>query len=204
MGKICKRCNIEKQVTDFYDDKTYKCKLMSVCKECFLKERRAFYATNGGKEKARLAWRRRIRSESDKEIIKAKHKEYYKTMRAKIKYWKASAKRRNINWSITKEQIEAIPKVCYYTGIELSMEPNLPNTISLERIDSSKPYENGNVVFCCSDINRMKQEFSIEYFVETCRKVWKNSSRLVKAKKIINNIEAIKKFIEIYDKPKED
>jgi len=43
-------------------------------------------------------------------------------------------------------------------------------TASLDRIDSSKGYEEGNVTWVHKDLNRMKWELSREVFLEWCRK----------------------------------
>lgn len=47
-------------------------------------------------------------------------------------------------------------------------------TASLDRIDSSKGYIEGNVQWVHKDINRMKQEFSEEYFIQMCELVTNN------------------------------
>ena len=60
---------------------------------------------------------------------------------------------------------------CFYTGRQLSPEPNHPNTLSLDRQDSSVGYVQGNVVICIWDVNAMKQDLSHERFVELCHDV---------------------------------
>ena len=42
-------------------------------------------------------------------------------------------------------------KKCYFTGLTLT-----PDTFSIDRIDSNKPYEHGNVVACHRDFNNLK------------------------------------------------
>lgn len=42
---------------------------------------------------------------------------------------------------------------------------------SIDRIDSSVGYVEGNMQWVHKDVNRMKQEFSESYFIETCRLV---------------------------------
>lgn len=44
-------------------------------------------------------------------------------------------------------------------------------TASLDRIDSSKGYVEGNVQWVHKDINRMKNSFQQDYFIELCSKV---------------------------------
>jgi hypothetical protein len=44
-------------------------------------------------------------------------------------------------------------------------------TASLDRIDSNKGYVIGNVQWVHKDINKMKNIFSMEYFIKTCKEV---------------------------------
>jgi hypothetical protein len=49
------------------------------------------------------------------------------------------------------------------------------NTASLDRIDSSKGYEIGNVQWVHKDINFMKRTYSQEYFIQMCKLVAENN-----------------------------
>lgn len=42
---------------------------------------------------------------------------------------------------------------------------------SLDRIDSSKEYTKDNIAWIHKDIQRMKSDFPIEYFIQTCNKI---------------------------------
>jgi hypothetical protein len=64
-----------------------------------------------------------------------------------------------------------MPKICYYTGIALTNKRNLPNTLSLDRIDSNKGYTKNNVVFCCAKINIMKSDMDVDEFIDLCKKI---------------------------------
>jgi len=44
-------------------------------------------------------------------------------------------------------------------------------TASLDRIDSTKGYVKGNVQWVHKDINKMKREYSQEYFIDLCTKI---------------------------------
>ncbi len=48
------------------------------------------------------------------------------------------------------------------------------NTASLDRIDSSKGYIEGNLQWVHKDVNKMKTDFSQEKFIELCKKVTQN------------------------------
>jgi len=50
------------------------------------------------------------------------------------------------------------------------------NTASLDRIDSSKGYIEGNVQWVHRDINWMKQDFDQKYFIDFCKDIAKNHS----------------------------
>lgn len=92
-------------------------------------------------------------------------------MEGRVKAWKSNAKTRKIPFDITLDYLNTLPRTCYYTDVPLVFEMNKPNTISLDRLDSSKGYVKGNVVFCSSDINYMKSDFTYKQFLSLCRKV---------------------------------
>ncbi len=85
--------------------------------------------------------------------------------------------RRNIDFSITIEYMWELflqqNKKCALTGIELIMRPARIRTASIDRIDCKKGYTTENVQWVHKDINRMKNIFDQEYFIETCKKVSK-------------------------------
>jgi hypothetical protein len=70
---------------------------------------------------------------------------------------------------------------CALSGIELTFpknnnkEENKKSTASLDRIDSSKGYTKDNVQWVHKDINRMKNVYSQEYFIEMCKAVSENA-----------------------------
>ena len=64
--------------------------------------------------------------------------------------------------------------MCALSGIKLSLlsgHKDRNYTASLDRIDSSKGYIKGNVQWVHKDINRMKQEFSAEKFLNLCKQI---------------------------------
>jgi hypothetical protein len=66
-------------------------------------------------------------------------------------------------------------KKCALSGINLTISNSHPyNTASLDRIDSSKGYEEGNVQWVHKTINFMKRTYSQEYFIEMCKLVAKH------------------------------
>ena len=96
-------------------------------------------------------------------------------------YWSRvinTAKRRNIKFDISIEfgwQIfENQNSKCKISGLNLSFgekKSGRSQTASLDRIDSSKGYIEGNVQWVHKDVNRMKSDFSEEYLFNLIRKI---------------------------------
>lgn len=101
------------------------------------------------------------------------------------------AKKRNIEVSVTKEQIlELLEKQnykCALSGVSLIMSrsfskdrTNLASstTASLDRIDSSIGYVLGNVQWVHKDINIMKNKFDNQYFIDICKLIAGNQCEI--------------------------
>ncbi len=108
---------------------------------------------------------------TNRERALKKQKAYSATFRGKFSDWKGKASYRGIDWSLTEEYLKALPQTCHYSGIDLTLEQNKPNTISLDRIDSSKGYVEGNVVFCSWRINQAKNTMSQQEFLSMCKSI---------------------------------
>lgn len=63
--------------------------------------------------------------------------------------------------------------LCFYTGIVLAYQFNLPNTFSIDRLDSTKGYDKDNIVLCIFDVNRMKSNHSLDKFLRLCNQISK-------------------------------
>lgn len=92
---------------------------------------------------------------------------------------KWGAVKRGIHFDLTKDYLWDLYQnqdgKCYYTGIDVTLNTrNNKKTASLDRIDSSKGYVEGNVVWVHKDINLMKNVFSKEQFVNYCKLVVDN------------------------------
>lgn len=73
--------------------------------------------------------------------------------------------------------------LCYYSGLPIQFYPKTKTkehwkkqTASIDRIDSSKPYEIDNIVITHKDINKMKLDFVKEEFLFYCNKIYKHSN----------------------------
>lgn len=94
---------------------------------------------------------------------------------------KRRAKRRNLEWSLNKEQVKKLTKQdCHYCGIEPQQiisqtgcnGPYIYN--GLDRIDNSKGYIIDNVVPCCKFCNQAKSSMTIEQFREWLTRIYKH------------------------------
>lgn len=68
--------------------------------------------------------------------------------------------------------------LCAYTQDELTLPTKWDDrdyTASIDRVDSSKGYVEGNIQFVHRHINIMKNVFSEPYFIEMCKKVSNNN-----------------------------
>jgi thymidylate synthase ThyX len=79
--------------------------------------------------------------------------------KVKVSRIKTSAKKRNLEFNLTPEYLLSLglPKYCKYLEVELdySAESLQPNSVSLNRIDSSKGYIEGNVELISNKANIM-------------------------------------------------
>lgn len=86
-----------------------------------------------------------------------------------------SAKNRNIEYNITKEYLWSVyinqGRKCALSGLDIKFGKRFKGeeiTASLDRIDSSKGYIEGNVQWIHKEINKMKFTKSDEHFVYYC------------------------------------
>ena len=92
---------------------------------------------------------------------------------------KHGAMRRNIDFKIDIEFMDKLWNeqngICALSGIKLKISTRVTDgintTASLDRIDSSKGYIEGNVQWVHKDINKIKWGLSTETFIKYCRKV---------------------------------
>lgn len=83
---------------------------------------------------------------------------------------------RGYEWDLTPEFIldlyEEQEGLCALTGWPIGWsEKGLTATVSIDRIDSSEGYLQGNVQLLHKDVNMAKQQYSQEYFIEICKAV---------------------------------
>jgi IS30 family transposase len=115
---------------------------------------------------------RHVRSDKAKDNQPAKNKLFYK--------YKYSAQKRNYSFILSKIRFEElISQNCYYCNSEPSQIEitNGRHTLvynGIDRIDSSKGYEEGNVVPCCKYCNQMKSDMDADMFIGQIKKIYNN------------------------------
>jgi hypothetical protein len=73
-------------------------------------------------------------------------------------------------WNLFLQQ----DRKCALSGVDLYFNQKCRDkiqTASLDRIDNTRGYVKGNVQWVHKDINRMKNVFTQEYFIETCKRI---------------------------------
>jgi hypothetical protein len=84
-----------------------------------------------------------------------------------------AAKNRGIEWAIDSQflrvQWEKQQGRCFYTGIPMSLDVKTFRGMrkpSIDRVDSGVGYVAGNVVFCLTAINYLKNDYGAEEVIE--------------------------------------
>lgn len=86
--------------------------------------------------------------------------------------YKKNAKKRNIDFNLTKEEFYDITsRPCYYCNDYSNKDINNNFYSGVDRIDSSVGYEINNVVPCCDICNKMKLDYSKEFFINHIHKI---------------------------------
>ena len=109
----------------------------------------------------------------------------------KLLKMKASAKKRNIRWALSDEEVyKLMQQNCYYCGAK----PKISNTKryltnrfngdfssnGLDRVDNNRGYTLDNVVPCCSECNYAKGTLSATEFKELAARIYKHSVESLK------------------------
>lgn len=91
------------------------------------------------------------------------------TVNSRYNKYKKGARKRNLNFDLTKIQFDYITKQsCFYCG-----ENELPYR-GIDRINSNKSYYPGNIVPCCEECNRMKMAYPFFDFLIRVEKIYNN------------------------------
>ncbi len=166
--KQCRKCGIEKTFSEFHKSKTKKYGINSICKVCATEASHIYYLKHADAISAKVSvYRKSYIPRHTREID------------SRLKYLCTKAKNRNKEFSLVLKDLldvfEVQQGLCAYTKLPLLAAINQFNTVSLDRIDSSKGYHKDNIQLVCAAINKMKQEYTEELFVYLCHLVAQNN-----------------------------
>lgn len=95
-----------------------------------------------------------------------------------------SAKRRDLEFNVSKEYLWDLYVLqngkCALTGLDIKfgrVHNRHETTASLDRIDNTKGYVEGNLRWVLKDINMLRADYDTEYFIKLCNLVAKNNPR---------------------------
>jgi hypothetical protein len=76
-----------------------------------------------------------------------------------------------IDMKYASDLFELQNRKCALSSVPIHLHTFTKRTASLDRIDSGQGYVPGNVQWVHKDVNRMKNVYDQDYFIETCRKI---------------------------------
>jgi len=160
---ICSKCNLPKPNTEYNTNRCgYGRKFTSECKSC-----RALYSKTEGKEmKNRVAIKQRKKHRLNMIFNSAK----------------GNSKRKGIKFDLSQDFINSLFEkqkgLCFYSGKpmydDITGMENSNDSVSIDKIIPSKGYIEGNVVLCRWIINRIKQDLTIEEFLQMSEDIKNN------------------------------
>lgn len=166
--KICTRCKVEKDTSEFHKSKDKKFGVNNVCKICAKIISKKYYSKNSKQIKQRVS------CYSQSYIPK-----HSREIDSRLKNLCTKAKSRTKEFTLIDQDLldlwEKQNGQCAYTKLPMLATSNQFNTVSLDRVDSSKGYVVGNVQLVCAAINKMKQEYTEELFVLMSHLVTQNN-----------------------------
>jgi len=163
--KICSHCKLEKLANKFYKDKSRKDGLHHCCKKCF-------------------SIHQELYRKNHREEIHKKNFQYNRSLDGIFVNVRYSAKRRNIEFNLTKEEFivwyNNQEKKCYYCkrNLEEIKKDKILNLnsyrFSIDRKDNNRSYSLDNIVLCCLGCNVVKGKFFTEQEMLKMGSVLKN------------------------------
>jgi len=160
--KICKICKQEKNLSEYHKLKKGLDGVRTTCKECRKKEKIEYNLRDYVIEKNKNYY------QNNKESIRNRLNKYYWTLTSQYHEYKKRAKKKNIQFEITKDDsISFYNTNCYYCGEKI-------NGLGIDRVDNKKGYVINNIVPCCSKCNFMKHVLSKEEFISHIMKIIKH------------------------------
>lgn len=156
----CSRCNENKNLEEFYKDRSSSRGVTSACKECLSK------CSNRKKNEDKHNAKKKEIRKIDPEILNAPKRSKYQKLDPITKVYtqaKSRAKRKGIEFTIEKSDLH-VDDLCPILGVPfvVGTKNNYEYTHSLDRIDNSKGYIPGNVQIITKKANTMKNSASLK------------------------------------------
>ena len=141
------------------EDVVFQVEPTKICKSCGERKPRSSFHRN--------RWRKGGRMDSCKDCTSKRSRKYYRT-KGNLKTRMRSIKTRDPESQVNQAYIEYLWNKqggrCYYSGFQMTNDPNHKDTWSVNRVDSSKGYTIDNIVLCCRAVNMMKQDLDLPDF----------------------------------------
>lgn len=174
--KECLKCKVSKELSEFYKKSSTKDGLTSQCKVCVnLSNKSRPISTEKGRQyrkkyESKPEIQQKIKEEyqRDKEKIRKRLETYRWTFPAQKRDYKKSAKKRNLEFTLSDEQcMEFFEKSCYYC--------NTPyKGLGIDRVNNKEGYVYENCKPCCYTCNLMKRVMTFDEFKEHINKIYNN------------------------------
>jgi hypothetical protein len=160
--KICTKCKIEKEYSEFHFAAKGIGGVRSVCKSCRSIEKTEYLSRDYVKIKSHDNYIKNFDS------IRKRTALHYWTLNGQYHQYKKSAKKRGLEFPL--KEIDCIPFYntdCFYCGDKI-------NGLGIDRLDNSVGYISTNIVPCCKSCNFMKHVKSKDEFIEHLKKIITN------------------------------
>lgn len=142
-----------------------------VCSRCGIRKPVSEYHHN--------RWRKHGYMDECKSCVSSRAQNYYNSngnMKSRLRIMK----RRDPDMTLTEEEINGMWQEqggkCYYSGLDMTLDPGHKETWSVDRVDPSKGYNLENCVLCCSAVNMMKQDFELPEFRRYIAAIYERNS----------------------------
>lgn len=137
---------------------------------------------NGWRGECRICFNehQRFKQEMSKHelVVSKKYRDKYrkeKPLECLLRHARGNAKRRFKEFDLDLDTIYDLwnnqSGFCFYTGRRMRFEIGFPDSVSLDRIDSSRGYLNDNIALCQKQVNIMKNDATIEELITFCKDV---------------------------------
>lgn len=177
--KKCAHCQSEISISLFSRNRNKKDGLQDYCKKCDqIKHKKYYYNKNHQEQKQIYGVHQREKQQQNPLFINDPEIWYFNQVK------RAASKRKNCLFNLDYQDILLIPhKQCCFCGIKIKFTKTFTQAsgnqnASLDRINSSKGYEVGNIQWSCWKCNRLKSTFSQDDFIHLCNLIAKQHPEL--------------------------